>query len=128
MSAAHGTNLDGVWVRANEARLLNKGAVFKFGASSREYKVQPSPKGLGELSRSVCHAPSVNLGRRWVLWLQLQCASICRTASGPRLPVNVSGRYVALKAVRSPHDVPLPCWQMAIKSGAVCRCFRDPGI
>ena len=38
--AAHGTNLAGVWVRANEARLLNKGAVFKFGASSREYKVQ----------------------------------------------------------------------------------------
>ena len=37
--AAHGTNLDGVWIRANEARLLNKGAVFKFGASSREYKV-----------------------------------------------------------------------------------------
>jgi hypothetical protein len=38
--AAHGTNLDGVWIRANEARLLNKGAIFKFGASSREYRVQ----------------------------------------------------------------------------------------
>ena len=37
--AAHGTNLDGAWIRANEARLLNKGSVFKFGASSREYKV-----------------------------------------------------------------------------------------
>lgn len=30
-----------MWIRANEARLLNKGAVFKFGASSREYKVRP---------------------------------------------------------------------------------------
>ncbi len=46
LSAAHGTNLDGVWIRANEARLLNKGAVFKFGASSREYKVQPLRGGL----------------------------------------------------------------------------------
>ena len=43
--AAHGTNLDGVWIRANEARLLNKGAVFKFGASSREYKVQLNLSG-----------------------------------------------------------------------------------
>lgn len=51
-SAAHGTNLDRVWIRANEARLLNKGSVFKFGASSREYKV-PSQHLKDPLFRSI---------------------------------------------------------------------------
>ncbi len=65
-AAAHGTNLDGAWIRANEARLLNKGAVFKFGASSREYKVQPLSqqpllnvtqalwKSVGSIACAVC--------------------------------------------------------------------------
>lgn len=39
MCAGHGTNVDGVWIRANEPRLLKKGATFKIAASSREYKV-----------------------------------------------------------------------------------------
>lgn len=44
MCAGHGTNVDGVWIRANEPRLLKKGATFKIAASSREYKVWP---GMG---------------------------------------------------------------------------------
>ena len=31
--------MDGVWIRANEPRQLNKGIKFKLAASSREYKV-----------------------------------------------------------------------------------------
>ena len=39
-SAAHGSNVDGSWLRAGAPRQLRKGAVMKFGASSREYKVR----------------------------------------------------------------------------------------
>ena len=39
LSTSHGTNVDGAWIRPNQARQLAKGAVFKLAASSREYKV-----------------------------------------------------------------------------------------
>ncbi len=42
--AGHGTNVDGVWIRAHEPRQLPKGIKFKLAASTREYKV--SPKGV----------------------------------------------------------------------------------
>lgn len=41
--AAHGTNVDGAWIRANVPKQLNKGSVLKFGASSREYTVSKLP-------------------------------------------------------------------------------------
>lgn len=40
LGTSHGTNVDGTWIRSNEARQLPKGAVFKLAASSREYKVR----------------------------------------------------------------------------------------
>lgn len=41
--AAHGTNLDGAWLRPHVARQLKEGAVLRFGASTREYKVTHLP-------------------------------------------------------------------------------------
>ncbi|BDA42767.1 probable dual specificity protein phosphatase 6 at N-terminal half [Coccomyxa sp. Obi] len=44
LGSGHGTYVDGVWIRANEPRLLKKGATFKIAASSREYKVLQVPR------------------------------------------------------------------------------------
>lgn len=38
--AAHGTNIDGVWVKANNPKQLRIGSKFKFAASSRTYCVR----------------------------------------------------------------------------------------
>ena len=39
LGSGHGTNLDGVWIRAQTPKELNVGSVIRFGASSREYRV-----------------------------------------------------------------------------------------
>ncbi|EIE24571.1 phosphatases II [Coccomyxa subellipsoidea C-169] len=39
LGSGHGTNVDGAWIRANEPRLLKKGATFKLAASTRDYKL-----------------------------------------------------------------------------------------
>lgn len=39
LGSGHGTNLDGVWVRAQSPKELKVGSVIRFGASTREYKV-----------------------------------------------------------------------------------------
>ena len=44
LGSAHGTNLDGVWLRPNACRELKAGSVLKFGASTRQYKVARLPK------------------------------------------------------------------------------------
>jgi hypothetical protein len=44
LAAAHGTNVDGAWVRPNVPRQLVVGSKFKFGASSREYEVVRLPE------------------------------------------------------------------------------------
>ena len=44
LGSAHGTNLDGVWLRPNACRELRVGSVLKFGASTRQYKVARLPK------------------------------------------------------------------------------------
>ncbi|KAK9816993.1 hypothetical protein WJX72_007967 [[Myrmecia] bisecta] len=44
LGSAHGTNVDGVWIRPKAPRQLAKGAVFKFGGSTREYKVLAVPR------------------------------------------------------------------------------------
>ena len=41
MVAGHGTNVDGLWLRAKAPRGLQVGSVIKFGASSRSYTVRP---------------------------------------------------------------------------------------
>lgn len=38
--AGHGTNVDGLWLRAKAPRGLQVGSVIKFGASSRSYTVR----------------------------------------------------------------------------------------
>ncbi|KAK9818679.1 hypothetical protein WJX74_004993 [Apatococcus lobatus] len=43
LGSAHGTNLDGVWLRAKAPKLLAKGSKFKLGASTREYQVRELP-------------------------------------------------------------------------------------
>jgi len=47
--AAHGTNVDGAWIKPKVPKQLQAGSVLKFGASTREYKVaklpQPAPRG-----------------------------------------------------------------------------------
>ncbi len=43
VSAAHGTNIDGTWMRPNVGRQLLKGNVVRFGASTRLYKAQLLP-------------------------------------------------------------------------------------
>ena len=40
--AGHGTNVDGLWLRAKAPKGLQVGSVVKFGASSRSYTVRPS--------------------------------------------------------------------------------------
>jgi hypothetical protein len=37
--AAHGTNIDGAWVKAHVAKELRVGSKFRFAASSRTYCV-----------------------------------------------------------------------------------------
>lgn len=39
LGAAHGTNIDGTWMKPNVGRQLVKGNVVRFGASTRQYKV-----------------------------------------------------------------------------------------
>ena len=43
-AAAHRTNVDGVWIRPNQARSLKKGSVFRLGGSTREFKVRPTTR------------------------------------------------------------------------------------
>ncbi len=35
LASGHGTNVDGVWIRANTPKVIKKGSVIKFGASTR---------------------------------------------------------------------------------------------
>lgn len=44
LGSAHGTNLDGAWLRPNTARQLKVGAVLKFGGSTRTYVVKSLPQ------------------------------------------------------------------------------------
>ena len=43
MGSGHGTNVDGVWVRANAPKALRVGTVIKFGASTRAMVVKRLP-------------------------------------------------------------------------------------
>lgn len=43
MGSGHGTNVDGVWVRANAPKPLRVGTVVKFGASTRALVVKRLP-------------------------------------------------------------------------------------
>ncbi len=43
LPAAHGTNVDGAWIRANVPRQLSKGSTIQFGASTRQYTVAKLP-------------------------------------------------------------------------------------
>lgn len=45
MGSGHGTNIDGVWVRANAPKVLRIGTVIKLGASTRALVVKQLPKG-----------------------------------------------------------------------------------
>ena len=38
--AAHGTNVDGLWLRANAPKVLKLGATIQFGGSTRKYRVR----------------------------------------------------------------------------------------
>jgi hypothetical protein len=38
--AAHGTNVDGVWIKADQPKQIRVGTKFRFAASSRTYVVQ----------------------------------------------------------------------------------------
>jgi hypothetical protein len=42
--AAHGTNVDGAWIKAKVPKQLQAGSVLKFGASAREYRVVKLPQ------------------------------------------------------------------------------------
>lgn len=44
MCAAHGTNVDGAWIKAKVPKQLRVGSVLKFGASTREYRVAKLPQ------------------------------------------------------------------------------------
>eukprot|EP01026_Neomeris_dumetosa_P000082 TRINITY_DN100257_c0_g1_i7.p1 TRINITY_DN100257_c0_g1~~TRINITY_DN100257_c0_g1_i7.p1 ORF type:complete len:354 (+),score=35.73 TRINITY_DN100257_c0_g1_i7:28-1062(+) len=39
LKSAHGTNLDGVWIRSNQDKRIVVGSKLKFGGSTREYRV-----------------------------------------------------------------------------------------
>lgn len=43
LGSAHGTNVDGIWIRAKAPRSLQVGSKVRFGASSREYRVVSIP-------------------------------------------------------------------------------------
>ncbi|GAB4815324.1 hypothetical protein N2152v2_002370 [Parachlorella kessleri] len=43
LGSAHGTNIDGTWVRANVPKQLSKGSTVQFGASTRQYTVTKLP-------------------------------------------------------------------------------------
>ncbi len=40
---AHGTNVDGVWMKPHNGKQLQRGNVLRFGASTREYKLVMLP-------------------------------------------------------------------------------------
>jgi len=44
--AAHGTNVDGTWMKPHNGRQLQKGNVVRFGASSRQYKLVTLPSDV----------------------------------------------------------------------------------
>jgi hypothetical protein len=44
--SAHGTNLDGVWVKPRVPKQLRPGSTFKLGASVREYRVVRLPAAM----------------------------------------------------------------------------------
>ena len=56
--AGHGTNVDGLWLRAKAPRGLQVGSVIKFGASSRSYTVRP-PVLLTHLSADIVYQNAV---------------------------------------------------------------------
>lgn len=43
LGSAHGTQVDGVWIRAKEPKELTLGSAFRFGASTREFRVAALP-------------------------------------------------------------------------------------
>ena len=43
LGSAHGTNLDGVWMKARAPRALKAGSVLRLGASSRELRLVRLP-------------------------------------------------------------------------------------
>lgn len=71
--AAHGTNVDGLWLRPNVPRQLKMGSILRFGGSTRSYEV-----------RVAQHRQSL--------------ATCCRTGAGQRLcPLHLSAAHTMLQ-------------------------------
>ncbi len=56
LHAAHQTNVDGVWIRPNQARPVPVGSVFKLGGSTREFKASCSTRWLFTFSHMKINA------------------------------------------------------------------------